>query len=82
MHHLVLGKEFLRKGQSCNFRQRSHEKFSVFSVYLLKFKLSQLRKWKICRGCCRMIPQDCTSVKKRSIGHTIKFKDVPFELIR
>lgn len=41
MHHLVLGKEFLRKGQSCNFRQRSHEKFSV---YLLKFKLSQLRK--------------------------------------
>lgn len=44
MHHLVLGQEFLRKGQSCNFRQRSHEKFSVFSVYLLKFKLSQLRK--------------------------------------
>lgn len=44
MHHLALGKEFLRKGQSCNFRQRSHEKFSVFSVYLLKFKLSQLRK--------------------------------------
>lgn len=44
MHHLVLGKEFLRKGQSCNFRQRPHEKFSVFSVYLLKFKLSQLRK--------------------------------------
>lgn len=44
MHHLVLGKEFLRKGQSCSFRQRSHEKFSVFSVYLLKFKLSQLRK--------------------------------------
>lgn len=41
MHHLALGKEFLRKGQSCNFRQRSHEKFSV---YLLKFKLSQLRK--------------------------------------
>lgn len=44
MHHLVLGIEFLRKGQSCNFRQRSHEKFSVFSDYLLKFKLSQLRK--------------------------------------
>ena len=41
MHHLTLGKEFLRKGQRCNFRQRSHEKFSV---YLLKFKLSQLRK--------------------------------------
>lgn len=41
MHHLTLGKESLRKGQSCNFRQRSHEKFSV---YLLKFKLSQLRK--------------------------------------
>ena len=41
MHHLTLGKEFLIKGQSCNFRQRSHEKFSV---YLLKFKLSQLRK--------------------------------------
>ena len=41
MHHLALGKEFLKKGQSCNFRQRSHEKFSV---YLLKFKLSQLRK--------------------------------------
>ena len=44
MHHLALGKEFLRKGQSCNFRQRSHEKFSVFSVYLLKFNTLTVKK--------------------------------------
>lgn len=74
MHHLTLGKEFLRKGQRCNFRQRSHEKFSV---YLLKFKLSQLRKMENLQ---RLLWHDPCTVK-RSIGHTIKFKDVPFELI-